>query len=157
MAEANDQAPKPYLSTQQIRLFSDGIIYNYAINFVEAHKRAKVSAKQLSGLQNAVRAGNWDEVFCYVNNRLNRKTTPKLVKRFYKDLKNQLNELRTLAAEPSAYLLVEGIYPTLNRRIQLPKESVMREMRRKYMFTGKLKLKSAMHIGGGQINLRGTG
>ena len=32
----------------------------------------------------------------------------------------------------------------------------MREMRRKYVFTGKLKLKSAMHIGGGQINLRGT-
>lgn len=32
----------------------------------------------------------------------------------------------------------------------------MREMSRKYMFTGKLQLKSAMHIGGGQINLRGT-
>ena len=32
----------------------------------------------------------------------------------------------------------------------------MREMRRKYVFTGKLKLTSAMHIGGGQINLRGT-
>ena len=32
----------------------------------------------------------------------------------------------------------------------------MREMRRKYVFTGKLELKSAMHIGGGQINLRGT-
>ena len=32
----------------------------------------------------------------------------------------------------------------------------MREMRRKYVFTGKLELKSAMHIGGGRINLRGT-
>ena len=32
----------------------------------------------------------------------------------------------------------------------------MREMRRKYVFTGKLELKSAMHIGGGQINQRGT-
>ena len=32
----------------------------------------------------------------------------------------------------------------------------MREMRRKYVFTGKLELKSAMHIGGGNINLRGT-
>lgn len=32
----------------------------------------------------------------------------------------------------------------------------MREMRRKYVFTGKLELKSALHIGGGQINLRGT-
>ena len=32
----------------------------------------------------------------------------------------------------------------------------MREMRRKYVFIGKLELKSAMHIGGGQINLRGT-
>ena len=32
----------------------------------------------------------------------------------------------------------------------------MREMRRKYAFIGKLELKSAMHIGGGDINLRGT-
>ncbi len=32
----------------------------------------------------------------------------------------------------------------------------MREMNRKYVFTGKLELKSGMHIGGGQINLRGT-
>ena len=32
----------------------------------------------------------------------------------------------------------------------------MRDMRRKYVFTGKLELKSAMHIGGGDINLRGT-
>ena len=32
----------------------------------------------------------------------------------------------------------------------------MREMCRKYVFTGKLELKSAMHIGGGKINLRGT-
>ena len=32
----------------------------------------------------------------------------------------------------------------------------MREMGQKYIFTGKLKLKSAMHIGRGGINLRGT-
>ena len=32
----------------------------------------------------------------------------------------------------------------------------MREIHRKYIFTGKLELKSGMHIGGGQINLRGT-
>ena len=32
----------------------------------------------------------------------------------------------------------------------------MRGMRLKYVFTGKIELKSAMHIGGGQINLRGT-
>ena len=32
----------------------------------------------------------------------------------------------------------------------------MREMRRKYVFTGRIQLKSAMHIGGGQINTRGT-
>lgn len=32
----------------------------------------------------------------------------------------------------------------------------MRGMQRKYVFTGKLELKSAMHIGGGQVNLRGT-
>ena len=31
----------------------------------------------------------------------------------------------------------------------------MREMRRKYVFTGKVELKSALHIGGGKINLRG--
>lgn len=32
----------------------------------------------------------------------------------------------------------------------------MREMNKKYVFTGKLELKSGMHIGGGQTNLRGT-
>lgn len=32
----------------------------------------------------------------------------------------------------------------------------MREMRRKYVFIGKLTLKSAMHIGSGDVNLRGT-
>ena len=32
----------------------------------------------------------------------------------------------------------------------------MREINKKYVFTGKLELKSGMHIGGGQINLRGT-
>ena len=32
----------------------------------------------------------------------------------------------------------------------------MRKMHRKYIFTGKLELKSGMHIGGGQTNLRGT-
>ena len=32
----------------------------------------------------------------------------------------------------------------------------MREMSRKYVFVGKLELKTAMHIGGGKINLRGT-
>ncbi len=32
----------------------------------------------------------------------------------------------------------------------------MRRMHRKYIFTGKLELKSGMHIGGGQTNLRGT-
>ena len=107
MAEANEQAQKPYLSAQQIRLFSDGIIYNYAINFVAEHKSAKVSAKQLSGLQNAVGAGNWDEIFHYIDNRLNRKTTFEPVKRFYKALNGTLNELRTLATEPGAYLLAK--------------------------------------------------
>lgn len=104
---ANEQAQKPCLSAQQIRLFSDGIIYDYAIQFVERHKRAKVSVKQLSGLQNAVGASNWDEIFRYIDNRLSRKTTLEPVKEFYKDLKNQLNELRTLAAEPGAYLLAK--------------------------------------------------
>lgn len=32
----------------------------------------------------------------------------------------------------------------------------MRGMSRKYVFTGKVELKSAMHVGGGKINLRGT-
>ena len=32
----------------------------------------------------------------------------------------------------------------------------MREITRKYLFMGKLELKTALHIGGGKINLRGT-
>ena len=107
MAGTNKQTQKPYLSTQEILLFSDRVIYDYAIQFAERHRAAKVSAKQLGGLQNVLGAGSWDEILCYISNRLSRKTTTPPVKKFYEDLKGSLDELYTLAVEPGPYLLAK--------------------------------------------------
>ena len=103
---------------QKICLLSDGNLYDEAVNFIAEHPdytHSKVSKAQLSGLQNAVGAGDWNEILLYINNRLNRKTTPKAVKRFYGDLKDYLNgdlkgylnDLLTLTTEPCAYLLAK--------------------------------------------------
>ena len=81
---------------QKIRLLSDGKLYDKAVNFVVEHPdyiHSKVSKAQLSGLQNAVRAGDWAEIEDYIKNRLNRNTTPDDLKKFYQDLKDYLDEL----------------------------------------------------------------
>ncbi len=78
---------------QKIRLLSDVELYDKSIEIVAAHLTTKVSKTQLSGLQNAVGAGDWSEIFRYIDNRLNRNTTSGELKKFYQDLKNYLNEL----------------------------------------------------------------
>ncbi len=77
---------------QKIRLLSDGKLYDKAVDFVQTHLGVKVSKTQLSGLLNAVRSGDWSEIFRYIDNRINRKTTSDELKEFYQSLKNYLNQ-----------------------------------------------------------------
>ena len=116
---------------QKIRLLSDGKLYDEAVNFVADHPdytHSKVSKTQLNGLQNALGAGKWTEIFGnsgYIKNRLNRDTMPDDLKRFYQDLQKYLDELykqiedrfkidedltraqKTQAKEQYAYLLAK--------------------------------------------------
>lgn len=83
----------------KICLLSDGELYQNAANFVEIYYSPKVSKTQLSGLQNAVGASDWNEIFLYIDNRLKRSTTVKDLKNFYQALKDSLNSLRNKVEE----------------------------------------------------------
>ena len=83
----------PIEQAQKIRLLSDGKFYCDAVDLVAKHDPSKVSSAQLSGLQNAVGAGDWTEIFCYIDNKLGRDTTSDELKKFYQNLKNYLNGL----------------------------------------------------------------
>jgi len=72
---------------------SDGELYENAVNFVETYYSPKVSKAQLSGLQNALGAGDWNEIFRYIDNRLKRSTTAEDLKNFYQALKDSLKSL----------------------------------------------------------------
>ena len=78
---------------QQIRLLSDGKLYCDAVDLVAKHAHSKISNSQLSGLWNAVGASDWSEIFRYIDNRLDRSTTPDELKKFYQNLKDYLNGL----------------------------------------------------------------
>ena len=78
---------------QKIRLLSDTELYEQAVEFANQHAASKVSNAQLSGLQNAVGAGDWNEILRYVNNRLGRSTTTGGLKNFYQGLKECLDDL----------------------------------------------------------------
>ena len=85
---------------QKICLLSDGELYKNAVDFVETYySPKKVSKAQLSGLQNAVGASDWHEIVSYINNRLDRNTTPEDLKNFYQALKDSLNSLRSKVEE----------------------------------------------------------
>ena len=92
---------------QKIRLLSDGELYEEAITLAERHRRAKVSETQLKGIQNAVGTGDLNEVFDYIDNRLERETTHDQVKKFYKDLKVSLKNLPKLTTEACDCLLAK--------------------------------------------------
>ena len=76
---------------RKIRLLSDQELYDKAIDFAKAHQDAEVSKTQLSGLQNAVGAGDLVEIFRYIDNRLRRDT---IYQDFYQELKTYLMLLR---------------------------------------------------------------
>lgn len=105
---------------QKIRLLSDGKLYDKAIDFVNVHPNSKVSNAQLNGLWNVVGAGDWKEIFCYINNRLARSTPTKELKQFYQDLKNYLNELPHQVEETQ--LVVKSEEMTRNQRRQVRTE-----------------------------------
>ena len=86
MAVTTEQARK-------IRLLSDGKLYDEAVEFASQHAASKVSNAQLSGLRNAVGAGDWNEIPKYINNRLSRNTLPDGLKAFYRELKKYLDGL----------------------------------------------------------------
>lgn len=81
---------------QKIRLLSDCELYDKAVDFAKTHRDANVSRTQLSGLRNAVGAGNRDEIYDYLQNRIERSTTSDKLKKFYQNLENYLSELRGL-------------------------------------------------------------
>ena len=86
--------------SQKIRLLSDGELYENVADFVTTHYSPKrVSKAQLSGLQNVVGAGDLNEIFRYINNRLERSTTAEDLKNFYQALKEYLNSLRSNVQE----------------------------------------------------------
>lgn len=79
---------------RKIRLLSDGELYDKAVDFAQTHRGVNISKTQLSGLQNTIRSGDWSEIFRYIDNRINRKTTSEELKDLYQKLKNYLNTLR---------------------------------------------------------------
>ena len=84
---------------QKICLLSDDELYKNAVDFVETYYSPKVSKTQLSGLQNAVGAGNRSEIFSYIENRLARSTTTEDLKNFYQALRDYLNSLHSKVQE----------------------------------------------------------
>ncbi len=85
---------------QEICMLSDGELYENAVDFVKTYySPQKVSKTQLSGLQNAVGASDWNEIFRYIDNRLTRSTTTKELENFYQALKDYLNSLRDKVQE----------------------------------------------------------
>lgn len=90
------------VTTEQVHkicLLSDGELYENAVNFVEIYYSPKVSKAQLSGLQNTFGTGDWNEIFRYIDNRLDRSTTAEDLKNFYQALKDSLNSLRSKVEE----------------------------------------------------------
>ena len=91
---------------RKIRLLSDQELYNEAIDFAKTHRDVKVSKTQLSGIQNAVGAGDLDEIFRYIENRLKRSTTDEL-RDFYLGLKAYLTSLRQKVEEAQLVVIPE--------------------------------------------------
>ncbi len=103
---------------QEICLLSDSELYENAVDFVKTHYRPKkVSKAQLSGLQNAVGAGNLNEILLYINNRLERRTTSEDLKNFYQALEDYLNSLRSKVQEVRYVVKPEKTTQTQRSRV----------------------------------------
>ena len=102
---------------QKIRLLSDGELYRDAVDLVAKHAHLKVSNSQLSGLQNAVGASDWGEIFRYIDNRLDRNTTSEELKNFYQHLKQDLNKLKTIVEETQLVVKPEEMGRAQRRQV----------------------------------------
>ncbi len=108
----------PTEQVQKICLLSDGELYENAVDFVKTHySPKKVSKAQLNGLQNAVGAGEWHEIFNYINNRLDRDTTPEDLKSFYGALKDSLNSLHSKVQEVQFVVRPEEMTRTQGKQL----------------------------------------
>ena len=102
---------------QKICLLSDSELYENAVNLVEAHHGTKISKAQLSGLQNAIGAGDSNEVFRYINNRLARSTTRAQLKKFYEELRDYLQGLPSKVQEAGLVVIPENMTRVQSRKV----------------------------------------
>ena len=102
---------------QKICLLSDSELYEDAVKFVEPHRGAKVSKSQLSGLQNAIGAGDSNEIFRYINNRLDRSTTRAQLKKFYEELRDYLQRLPRRFQEAGLVVKPENMTRAQSRQV----------------------------------------
>ena len=104
---------------KKIRLLSDEKLYRDAVKLATSHASSKISNNQLSGLWNAVGAGDWNEIVEYINNRLERKTTSGELKEFYQDLKNSLDKLKELVEKTGLVVKPEGMGRAQRRQVSV--------------------------------------
>lgn len=102
---------------QKICLLSDSELYEDAVDFVENHRETEVSKAQLSGLQNAIGAGDYNEIFRYINNRLGRSTTRVQLKRFYEELRDYLQSLPSKVQETGLVVIPENMTRSEKRKV----------------------------------------
>lgn len=107
---------------QKIYLLSDSELYEDAVEFVKPHRETKVSETQLSGLQNAVGAGDYNEIFRYIKNRLRRSTTNAQLKNFYEELRDYLQRLPSKVEEAGLVVIPENEDMTRAQRKQVKEE-----------------------------------
>lgn len=104
---------------RKIRLLSDEELYDDAVKLAtyHAHASSKISNKQLSGLWNAVGAGDWNEIDKYIKNRLERKTTSNELKNFYRDLEKSHNKLIERVEKTGLVVKPEGLMGQQKRKV----------------------------------------
>ena len=103
---------------QKICLLSDSELYEDAVEFVKPHRETKVSETQLSGLQNAIGAGDYNEIFRYIKNRLERSTTSAQLKNFYEELRDYLQRLPSKVEEARLVVIPEDMTRAQSKQVK---------------------------------------
>ncbi len=103
---------------QKICLLSDSELYEDAVEFVKSHRETKVSETQLSGLQNAIGVGDYNEIFRYINNRLERSTTSTQLKNFYGKLRDYLQLLPSKVEDARLVVTPEDMTRVQSRQVR---------------------------------------
>ena len=103
---------------QKICLLSDSELYEDAVEFVKSHRETKVSETQLSGLQNAIGVCDYNEIFRYINNRLERSTTSTQLKNFYGKLRDYLQLLPSKVEDARLVVTPEDMTRVQSRQVR---------------------------------------